>query len=256
MSESFLHAPFDNITLATMFITLFAAYVIFAIAGFGTALIAAPVLVNFMPLSRALPLLVLLDCVAAFGKLARAYQHVERAELVRLVPFMAMGSVVGIVLLLKTNPEVLMLMMGCFVTLYALYMLAKPVRTHCMSAAWAIPLGVSGGLFGALFGSGGFLYAIYLNGRIQIKEKASSTQTTLIGISTLVRLTILGVAGAYTDLTLIVMAIYLLPALVLGLWVGDHVSLRMSRDTFSRLINLIILVSGLTLVYRAGLGSL
>lgn len=255
MPDSLLQAPFDIATLATMFVTLFAAYVIFAIAGFGTALIAAPVLVNFMPLSRALPLLVLLDCVAAFGKLARAYQHVERAELVRLVPFMAMGSVVGIVLLLKTNPEVLMLMMGCFVSFYAVYMLVKPVRTRCMSAAWAMPLGVGGGLFGALFGSGGFLYAIYLNGRIQIREKASSTQTTLIGISTLVRLIMLAVAGAYTDWTLVVTAIYLLPALVLGLWVGGHVSLRMSRETFSRLINVIILASGLMLVYRGLMAS-
>ena len=39
-----------------------------------------------------------------------------------------------------------------------------------------------------LFGSGGGLYAIYLNGRIEAKEQASSTQSTLIGIITLIRL--------------------------------------------------------------------
>ncbi|MNT25420.1 Sulfite exporter TauE/SafE [compost metagenome] len=169
---------------------------------------------------------------------------------------MAIGSVAGITVLLKTNSDALLLMMGCFVTLYAVYMLARPIRASDLSAAWAAPLGVGGGLFGALFGSGGFLYAIYLNGRIQAKEKASSTQSTLIGISTLVRLSMLTMAGVYTDLSLVKTAIYLLPALVIGLWIGGHINLRMSRDAFTRLINIIILVSGITLVYRAYVGSI
>ncbi len=255
MPDAFLHAPFDNATLVVMFVTISLAYVIFSIAGFGTALVAGPVLVNYMPLSQAIPLLVLLDCVAAFGKLARSHQHVVRIELARLLPFMAIGSMAGIAVLLKTKSDILMLAMGCFVTLYALYMLTKPVRTSYISVAWAMPLGIGGGLFGALFGSGGFLYAIYLNGRIDTKEKASSTQSTLIGISTLVRITMLTIAGAYADLALVVTAIYLLPALMLGLWAGEHISFKMSRNTFTKLINIIILISGITLVYRAYLGG-
>ncbi|MNN51534.1 Sulfite exporter TauE/SafE [compost metagenome] len=178
------------------------------------------------------------------------------SELARLVPFMAIGSVAGVTVLLNTNSDSLLLMMGCFVTLYALYRLARPVRTSDLPAIWAAPLGIGGGLFGALFGSGGFLYAIYLNARIQTKEKVSSTQSTLIGISTLVRLTMLTMAGAYTDLSLVVTALYLLPAMFIGLWVGDHLHLRMSRDAFTTLINVIILVSGIALVYRACLGGM
>jgi len=255
MPDAFLHAPFDNTTLVVMFVTISLAYIIFSIAGFGTALVAGPVLVNYMPLSQVIPLLVLLDCAAAFGKLARSHQHVVRIELARLLPFMAIGSMAGIAVLLKTKSDVLMLAMGCFVTLYALYMLTNPVRISYISAAWAMPLGMGGGLFGAIFGSGGFLYAIYLNGRINTKEKASATQSTLIGISTLVRISMLTIAGAYADLALVVTAIYLLPALMLGLWAGEHISFKMSRNTFTKLINIIILASGITLVYRAYLGG-
>lgn len=254
MPDAFLHAPFDNSTLAIMFVTICLSYVIFSIAGFGTALVAGPVLVNYMALSQAIPLLVLLDCVAAFGKLVRSHKHVVGIELSRLVPFMIIGSMAGIAVLLKAKSDVLMLAMGCFVTIYGLYMLTNPVRISYISPAWAMPLGVSGGLFGALFGSGGFLYAIYLNGRTSTKEEASSTQSTLIGISTLVRITILTIAGAYADLALLATAVYLLPALLLGLWVGEHISLKISRNTFTTLINIIILVSGLTLVYRSYLG--
>lgn len=256
MPDAFLHAPFADFSLAMMFLTVSTAYVIFGIAGFGTALVAGPVLVYYMPLSQAIALLVLLDCVAAFGKLARYHRHVVRSELVRLLPFMIVGSVAGITVLLNTNSKALLLMMGCFVTLYALYMLARPVQKRDLSAVWAAPLGISGGLFGALFGSGGFLYAIYLNGRIEAKEKASSTQSTLIGISTLVRLSMLTIAGVYADQSLLVTAIYLLPALVIGLWIGGHINLKMSRDALTRLINIIILVSGITLICRAYMGGI
>lgn len=254
MPDAFLHAPFDSATLAIMFVTISLAYIIFSIAGFGTALLAGPVLVNYMPLSQAIPLLVLLDCVAAFGKLARAHKHVVRIELTRLLPFMTLGSVAGITLLLNTKADALMLAMGCFVTLYAVYTLTKPIRTRHLSATWAMPLGAGGGLLGALFGSGGFLYAIYLNGRTNTKEEASATQSTLIGISTLVRMTMLTLAGAYADLALVATALYLLPALLLGLWAGEHISFKISRNTFTRLISIIILTSGITLVYRACFG--
>ncbi len=112
MPAAFLHTPFDNATLAIMFMTISLAYVIFSIAGFGTALVAGPVLVNYMPLSQAIPLLVLLDCVAAFGKLTRSHKHVVRIELARLLPFMAIGSVAGIAVLLHTKSDVLMLLDG------------------------------------------------------------------------------------------------------------------------------------------------
>jgi hypothetical protein len=50
-----------------------------------------------------------------------------------------------------------------FVTAYAIYGLAVKVRPANLSGLWAVPMGTVGGLFGALFGSGGFLYAIYLS---------------------------------------------------------------------------------------------
>ena len=67
------------------------AYVVFGIAGFGTALVAGPILILFMPLSKIIPLLVLLDFVAAFGGLLQARHDVNKPELLRLLPCMAIG---------------------------------------------------------------------------------------------------------------------------------------------------------------------
>ncbi|EJT84991.1 hypothetical protein PPS11_16141 [Pseudomonas putida S11] len=118
-----------------------AAYIVFGIAGFGTALVAGPVLIHFMPLSRIIPLLVLLDFVAAFGNLLPSRRDVVRGELLRLLPFMAIGCALGVVFLLQLKSDLLLLLMGLFVTAYALYGLAVKVRPASLSGFWAMPMG-------------------------------------------------------------------------------------------------------------------
>ena len=44
-----------------------AAYLIFGMSGFGSTLIAVPLLAHLMPLKFAIPMVVLLDCVSAFS---------------------------------------------------------------------------------------------------------------------------------------------------------------------------------------------
>ena len=227
-----------------------AAYVVFGIAGFGTALVAGPVLIHFMPLSQIIPLLVLLDFVAAFGNLLPSRRDVVRSELLRLLPFMALGCTLGVVFLLQLKSDLLLLLMGLFVTAYAVYGLAVKVRPAQLSAWWAAPMGTVGGLFGALFGSGGFLYVLYLSARLQANEQVRATQSALISCSTLVRLSLFLMAGVYADVGLLMLAVCLLPVMFAGLWAGRRLSHRLSREAFVRLVTWLVLASGLALIGR------
>ncbi|WP_426160119.1 sulfite exporter TauE/SafE family protein [Pseudomonas sp. TSRC2-2] len=225
------------------------AYIVFGIAGFGTALVAGPILILFMPLSKIVPLLVLLDFVAAFGNLLPSRRDVARAELLRLLPCMAIGCTLGVIFLLNLKSDLLLLLMGLFISAYAVYSLWVKARPAQLSAAWAVPMGTVGGLFGALFGSGGFLYAIYLNSRLP-KEAARATQSALISCSTVVRLSLFVIAGVYAELPLLMLALCLLPAMALGLWIGRRLSMRLSREAFVRLVTWLVLASGIALIVR------
>jgi uncharacterized membrane protein YfcA len=250
MIDSFNALPFAGVDWAFMLVGIVLAYIVFGIAGFGTALVAGPILIHFMPLSRIIPLLVLLDFIAAFGNLLPSRKDVVRSELLRLLPCMAIGCTLGVVFLLNLKSDLLLLLMGVFITAYALYMLlvkAKPTR---LQAGWAIPMGVIGGLFGALFGSGGFLYAIYLNARLEVKEQVRATQSALISCSTIVRLTLFIIAGVYADTSLLLTAACLLPAMAVGLWSGRRLTLNMSKETFVRLVTWLVLASGIALIHR------
>ncbi|MFH0021433.1 sulfite exporter TauE/SafE family protein [Pseudomonas fluorescens] len=225
------------------------AYIVFGIAGFGTALVAGPILIVFMPLSKIVPLLVLLDFVAAFGNLLPSRRDVARPELLRLLPCMAIGCTLGVIFLLNLKSDVLLLLMGLFISAYAVYSLWVKARPAQLSAAWAVPMGTVGGLFGALFGSGGFLYAIYLNSRLS-KEAARATQSALISCSTVVRLSLFVIAGVYAELPLLILALCLLPAMALGLWIGRRLSMKLSREAFVRLVTWLVLASGIALIVR------
>ena len=225
------------------------AYIVFGVAGFGTALVAGPLLILCLPLSKIIPLLVLLDFVAAFGNWLPARRDVARAELLRLLPCMALGCLVGVVFLLNLKSDVLLLMMGIFISAYAIYSLAVKARPRQVAAGWAIPAGTVGGLFGALFGSGGFLYALYLNARLP-KEAARATQSALISCSTVVRLTLFVMAGVYADGALLLLAVCLLPAMALGLWAGRRLTRKLSREAFVRLVTWLVLASGIALIAR------
>lgn len=242
--------PFSGLDWWVIGLGIAAAYVVFGVAGFGTALVAGPVLIHFMPLSRIIPLLVLLDFVAAFGNWLPARKAVARQELWRLLPCMALGCTLGVVFLLQLKADLLLLLMGLFVSGYALYSLLVKVRPARLSACWAVPAGTVGGLFGALFGSGGFLYALYLNARLSSSEQARATQSALISCSTVVRLGLFLLAGVYADWGLLVLAVVLLPVMFCGLWLGGRLARRLSREGFVRLVSWLVLASGLALIGR------
>ena len=107
-----------------------------------------------------------------------------------------------------------------------------------------------GGVFSALFGSGGFIYAIYLSGRIASKDNLRITQTTLIGLSTLTRVILFTLAGVYMDLSILWMVLLLVPGMLVGLAIANKISLGISRDQLIRFINILLLISGTVLVAR------
>ena len=239
--------------LAVAMPTVVAAYILFGIAGFGTALIAAPVLAQVMPVATLIPMLALLDCLAAIINGVKLSDKIARHEMAWLVPLLITGSLVGGSLLLIIPPRPMMLALGVFVVCYALYSLFASQRRGKLSQLWVIPFGGIGGIFSAMFGSGGFIYAIYLSRRLDDKDAVRATVSPLIALAAFTRAVIFAIAGVYTTLTVPLTALFLIPAMLIGLYIGHHITLRMSREQFIRVLNCVLIVTGATLVVRAAI---
>ncbi len=239
--------------LLTAFPAVTLAYMVFAMAGFGAVFITAPSLAQVMPVAQVVPVLSLVDFGAAAINGTALWKKVALDELKFLVPLMIIGSILGIYLLLIIPARPMMLALGVFVFCYALYALFMPTSTGTISRIWILPFGLLGGVFSGMFGSGGFIYVIYLMRRTADKDVIRATQGALISLSTATRIVIFFFVGVYANLQILWLALACVPAMLLGTWLGHHVTLRISREVFLRTICWLLLVAGGSLVLRAEL---
>lgn len=241
--------------LAVAIPTLVIAYTVFGLAGFGAALLSAPILAHLMPVASIVPMLALLDVFAAGVGGFRLSHKLAKREIALLAPLMVIGSIAGVALLLTTPPRYMMLALGVFCLVFAGYSLLAPgVRRH-IHQAWVLPAGLLGGMFSSMFASGGPVYTMYLSRRLDDKDSIRGTVTTLIGCATIVRVVLFAIAGTYADWSLVWMAAALAPAMLLGTWLGHRITLGISREQFLRLLYIMLIASGSSLVFRALTGA-
>jgi uncharacterized membrane protein YfcA len=226
-------------------------YVIFAMAGFGAVFITAPALAQLMPVATVVPVLALVDCAAATFNGFKLGSKVAFDELKWMIPLLIIGSIVGANALLVIPQRPMMIALGIFVLGYALYSLLAPPRTGTIGRGWIVPFSGFGGIFSGMFGSGGFIYAMYLTRRLADKDAIRATQSALISLSTFTRAVTFFFAGVYSDMHTLVLAAACVPAMILGTWLGHKVTLAMSREQFLKAIYGLLLISGSALLVRA-----
>ncbi|MGN6460011.1 MAG: sulfite exporter TauE/SafE family protein [Pseudolabrys sp.] len=253
MSDLLSHLPSGDLILVAA-PTLIFAYLVFGLAGFGSALVAAPIIAHVMPVADVVPLFALTDCTAVAVTGIKLGKKVAKHELLRLVPLMAIGNLIGIYLILTIPPKPMMIFLGIFVFAYAIYALVKPTFTGHLGSAWVIPFGTLGGVFSAMFGAGGFIYAIYLSRRLEDTTALRGTLTAVLGISNITRLGFFMAAGVYNDGRLPILALCALPVVVGGLFIGYKLAGKLNREQFIKVLCLILIVAGVSLIARATFG--
>lgn len=133
-------------------VILFSAYLMRGIAGFGSALIAVPLLALMFPLTLVVPLVVLLDYLGSATQGFRNRQRIVWGDLAPLIPFTIIGVATSLILLNAVNSKLLSNVLGGFVILYAIYQIS-PLPVLRGSRILSIPYGFLGGLVGTLFGT-------------------------------------------------------------------------------------------------------
>lgn len=231
------------------FAILSLAFFIRGIAGFGSGLIAIPLLALLLPLQVVVPVMALLDYLAAAAHGIRHRERIQWRDLWPLLPFTLAGSLSALYLLHHADTEHLKAWLGGFVLLYALYSLSgvAPHRQH--SRRWAAPGGALGGLVGTLFGTGGPFYVIYLHLRALGKPEFRATVAAIFLIDGAIRLTGYAATGLIDRHTLLLMLAGL-PVMLAAMYLGGHVHTSISQRNFTRLISLLLLGSGLALLLR------
>jgi len=236
--------------LATLII--FGAYFIFGISGFGSSIISVPLLVQMYPLKSVVPIMVIIDLCASLYVGRKSSQDANLKELKWLFPFTLIGMILGIIFLLRAPSEPLLITLGCFALINGARVLWRrnSEMGDPINKWWAAPFGFFGGIFTALFATGGAIYASYLGLRITEPKAVRATMAFGILILTLLRLTLMLVTGLILSWPVLGLAICLMPATFLGIWAGTHVHTKLNNMSMQVAYGAILLFSGTTLLVR------
>lgn len=243
--------PADLHELALAAAIVAAAYFVFGMSGFGSGLVAIPVLTHIWPVHFVLPVMALLDIAASLSVGVRERRHTERRELMRLVPFTVLGLAAGVTLLVKLPPAVTLAALGIAVMIFGVWsVLGQHGPRKPVHAAWSLPAGLVSGVASGLFGVGGAPTVMYLSRRIADKSVLRATLATMLFISVSGRIVLFGIVGLLAGRQALT-ALALAPFAFAGLALGSRIHLKLSREQFAKFVAGLVIVAGLSLLLRA-----
>ena len=235
--------------LVLCIVILFVAYVIKGLSGFGSGLVAIPLLALFLPLPFIVPVLALVSYTGTVYQSVTYRRDVVWRDLWPLLPFSFVGITIALWLLVNADVTVLTFMLGLFIFCYAVYSLL-PHDIKSGSRWWAIAAGSFAGLIGALFGTGGPFYVLYLKMRQVNKQQFRATITMIFLVDGGARM----FGYFYSDLftkKMVILALVLLPVLFLAMYVGQHLHIKINERRFNQVVSILLLVSGLSLAIKS-----
>jgi uncharacterized membrane protein YfcA len=230
---------------------LLVAYFIRGITGFGSGLISVPLLALFLPLQFVVPMILLLDFTASIVIGGFNFKRVQWGELSVLIPIGIVGVVVGTTLLVNLPPGPMLFTLAGFVFIYAVRSVLDIHGDKPASRGWAVPAALTGGTVGALFGTGGPPYVIYLTHRIHDKSNLRATLSALFFTEGLARIISFLLAGLLMTAKVWGAYISALPLMLGALFLGGRMHLGLTRSQMTRLVGILLLVSSISLFFKA-----
>jgi uncharacterized membrane protein YfcA len=210
-----------------------------------------PLATHIVPLPFALALFALADIANSFSVGLEKPRNAVRGEYLRLVPMILLGTAAGVTVLVNLPRAAGMLLLGTFVIVYAVYALLPHASQRVISQGWAWLAGFVGGVTSALFGAGGPPYVIYLSQRGLSKEAFRATLGLVTMSSISLRVIAFFLTGLLLDPHVWLAAALAVPAALVGIAVGRRIFLSASKEVLGRVIAVLLLASGGSLVWRA-----
>jgi len=162
------------------------------------------------------------------------------------------GLIIGVTLLLDAPKSPLLITLGIFAGLNGVRILVGRNSTadKTISQFWSIPFGVSGGIFTALFATGGPIYASYLAMRIHDAVRLRATMTAIIFSLVFLRLALMIITGLLLKADVALLALFLIPFMAMGVWAGTRAHIGIQLSTLKLIYGLILVLSGCGLLFR------
>jgi uncharacterized protein len=227
----------------------FVAAFVTGLAGFAFGMVAAGIWLHALSPAEATTLIV------AYALLVQGYAvwKLRRSiDVARIAPFIvgsAVGIPAGILALRWVSPTHLRMGAGALLVLFSVYNLARPQLPVLKAAGPTADagIGILNGVLGGAMGLGGILPTIWSGMRGWSRDEQRAVFQPTAVATFLMTILCLGGLGIITRESTSLFVIGL-PALVAGTWLGWKLYGHLDEASFRKVVLVLLLVSGLTLL--------
>ncbi len=246
-------ASLSALELAYCAMILLLAYGLRGSTGFGGS-VGMPLLALVVPIKILVPAWTLLGLVSSLAILGKDRRYVDVKKFLFFIPWCALGVAVGLYFFATLDSRTLLRALGLMVLGYGAYFFWTTLRPHAANgpaprflsplAAWLA--GVVGALFGAM---ATVFFAMYLDVKTMEKSVFRATISAMLLALCAGRGLGYWVVGEFTRDVWIAFAMAF-PLMLLGIWAGDRIHVKLSDLAFKRLVCGVLLLCGIPLLLR------
>ncbi|MCF8061283.1 MAG: sulfite exporter TauE/SafE family protein [Deltaproteobacteria bacterium] len=222
------------------------------VTGFGSALVALPLLAMILDVKTAIPLVVLVAGTMNFVLLIQLWPHVRWDRVRPLLIGALPGILLGVLFLKRVDETSIRLVPGAVLVVYAAYGLLFRPSARGVPEVWAYLFGFLAGGLGGAFSIIGPPVVAYVSPQPWDKHEVKAM---LQGFFFLAGALVIGLYVYMGVATLDVFFLYLpgLPLLFLGWWLGSNLYGRIPEAFYRKAVLALLGCMGVAMVWQAGL---
>lgn len=225
------------------------------LAGFGSALIAVPLLALVLPLSTLVPLMVVLGVILSVLNLLHLHHALSGARLGRLLIGYLIGTPLGLLLLTRAPEPLVLGLLGLGLSAFALLSLSgRPPRGRWMREQ-RLAIGTLSGALGAAYSTNGPPVILHVAAHPEWGGDRQKATLTLFFLASGLLTAAAHWAGGLLTGRVLMLVLWALPALLGGALAGAWLYRRLGEHDYRRVVFVLILLTGLMLLWRAATGG-
>lgn len=238
----------DRLQLALFLAAVFFGGLTSGLSGFAMGLVVSGIWLHIISPEQNALLIVLCGLVTQGSGIWRVRNAIKWRTVAPFIIGGALGVPTGTALVTTVDQSTLRLTMGFLLVIFSLYSLIRPALKPVQAGVPAdFAVGIANGLIGGLTGLGGIAVTVWCQLRGGPKDAQRGIFQPVMFATFVMSAISFAVARAFTVETFKLYALAL-PVLIAGIWAGLRLYGKLDDAAFRKIILLLLLVAGLTLI--------
>ncbi len=214
------------------------------LTGFGSALVAIPLLSFLFDIKTSVPLCMLNGVLLTTYLACSLYRYFDVKKILPLLIGALPGIFIGVYLLKNIDGTFIRFGIGILIIGYSLYNLRVKPQPLNPGIIWGYIAGFMTGAIGGAFSAGGPPAIIYTTLTSWKKEEIKATLTGFFVVNGYITALAHAIMGITTMTTVHIFA-FTAPFVLIGTWLGAKISGRINRATYLKVVYYVLLVMGI-----------